>query len=517
MVMTLVPGETLEARLRRDRVLPQAAVEQILNPLLEGLQRVHEAGFLHRDIKPANILIDPTGRPTLIDFGASRAALQGRTQRLTAVYTPGYAAFEQFTSARQGPWTDIYALGATLYHCIVGQQPPSAIERQQHDTLVRASQIGKGRYAPSLLRAIDAALKLKAAERPQSIAEWRHVLSGTASSMMGEPIAPEIQRMDASITADASTGGKARVRWPIWLAVGVVVLSLAGGGFYIWQWIEETTQKAMDDAWAEGTQPYRDCRACPAMARIPSGSFMMGSPPDESDRLTDEGPQHRVTIGYAFSLGKYEVTRGEFEAFVQATGRQTGESCYTRGPSGQWGRIQGKSWRDPGFTQTARHPVVCVSWDDAKAYVAWLSQTTGKKYRLPTEAEWEYAARTGTTTARYWGGRHQDACQYANVDDALHDCRDGYAQTAPVGKFQPNRFGLYDLLGNVWELTEDCSHWSYTGAPSDGSFWLGDCSVRMRRGGAWDGGPGLTRAAARGRNAPGDRNHALGFRVARTD
>ncbi|TXL73086.1 hypothetical protein FHP25_22615 [Vineibacter terrae] len=162
--------------------MPQPAVEQLVYPLLDGLERVHAAGFLHRDIKPANILLDGHGRPTLIDFGASRVALQGRTQALTAVYTPGYAAFEQSTSARQGPWTDIYALAATLYHCITGAPPPSAIDRMIDDRLVPAADAGKGRYAPSLLAAIDAGLTLKPTERPQAIAQWRQVLSGIAHS-----------------------------------------------------------------------------------------------------------------------------------------------------------------------------------------------------------------------------------------------------------------------------------------------------------------------------------------------
>jgi len=136
MVMALVGGETLEARLRRDRTLPPADIEALLHPLLDGLERLHNAGVQHGDIKPANILIDRSGRPMLIDFGAARTALQGRTQALTAVDTPGDAAFEQATSASPGPWTDIHALGATLYHCITGSQPPDAIERAKTDPIV---------------------------------------------------------------------------------------------------------------------------------------------------------------------------------------------------------------------------------------------------------------------------------------------------------------------------------------------------------------------------------------------
>ncbi|HEX2886235.1 serine/threonine-protein kinase, partial [Vineibacter terrae] len=238
MVMGLVRGETVEARLKRDGRLPQPAIEQLVYPLLDGLERVHAAGFLHRDIKPANILLDGHGRPTLIDFGASRVALQGRTQALTAVYTPGYAAFEQSTSARQGPWTDIYALAATLYHCITGAPPPSAIDRMIDDRLVPAADAGKGRYAPSLLAAIDAGLTLKPTERPQTIAQWRQVLSGTAHSA-GHASPDATRRMEAtrrtgSATPQAAAPAQSRKRMPVaWIAAGIVALAIAGGGAWL--------------------------------------------------------------------------------------------------------------------------------------------------------------------------------------------------------------------------------------------------------------------------------------------
>ncbi len=238
MVMGLVRGETVEARLKRDGRLPQPAIEQLVYPLLDGLERVHAAGFLHRDIKPANILLDGNGRPTLIDFGASRVALQGRTQALTAVYTPGYAAFEQSTSARQGPWTDIYALAATIYHCITGAPPPSAIDRMIDDRLVPAADAGKGRYAPSLLAAIDSGLKLKPTERPQTIAQWRQVLSGTAHSA-GHASPDDTRRMEAtprisSATLQAAAPAQSRKRMPVaWIAAGFVALAIAGGGAWL--------------------------------------------------------------------------------------------------------------------------------------------------------------------------------------------------------------------------------------------------------------------------------------------
>ncbi|TWS94705.1 tetratricopeptide repeat protein [Reyranella sp. CPCC 100927] len=245
MVMELVAGDTLEMRLRRERQLPQPVIERLLYPLLDGLERVHEAGFLHRDIKPANILIDRTGHPTLIDFGAARVALHGRTQAMTAIYTPGYAAFEQFTSAHQGPWTDIYALGATLYHCATGRLPPAASDRMIDDALVPATQAAKGQLAPGLLAAIDWALKLKAADRPQTIGQWRRILSGESSG-------PTVRLA----TPIAANGPKKRTRgwWLAGLAAAVAAAGAAGGGVHLWQQRQdalvrqEVERRAVEDA-----------------------------------------------------------------------------------------------------------------------------------------------------------------------------------------------------------------------------------------------------------------------------
>ncbi|HJQ55749.1 MAG TPA: SUMF1/EgtB/PvdO family nonheme iron enzyme, partial [Vineibacter sp.] len=244
----------------------------------------------------------------------------------------------------------------------------------------------------------------------------------------------------------------------------------------------------------------RDCPQCPEMVRLRPGAYLMGSTPADPEHEADEAPQHRVAIGYAFALGKYEVTRGEFAAFADATGHRAAGD-----------------WRSPGFTQTDRDPVVNVSWDDAQAYVAWLSRTTGKAYRLPNEAEWEYAARAGTTTSRFWGDGRQETCRFANADDAAFGCSDGFKNTSPVGRFQPNAFGLYDMLGNVWEWTADCWNADHNGAAPNGQArQSGDCSRRTVRGGSWGSSSGDVRSSGRTRGPPGPRNF-VGFRVARGD
>ena len=180
LVMEFVRGETLDRLLARVGTLDEQELQRLLDPLLDGLERVHAAGFLHRDIKPSNILIDETGKPKLIDFGAARESASGRTGQMTAIHTPGYAPLEQLTSSRQGPWTDIYALAATLHHCIGGKPPPDVLERMVEDQLVPAVEVGRGRYDKAFLAAVDAGLAIKVESRPHSIADWTAIRRGDA-------------------------------------------------------------------------------------------------------------------------------------------------------------------------------------------------------------------------------------------------------------------------------------------------------------------------------------------------
>ncbi|MBI3013561.1 MAG: SUMF1/EgtB/PvdO family nonheme iron enzyme [Candidatus Tectomicrobia bacterium] len=258
---------------------------------------------------------------------------------------------------------------------------------------------------------------------------------------------------------------------------------------------------------------FRDCAECPEMVTIPPGRFNMGA----GDGYENEKPVHKVTIGQPFAVGKFEVTRGEYAAFVAATGHSTAGDCdtYTRGRSG--GRYEmndAASWRDPGFAQTDRDPVTCVSWDDAKAYVAWLSKKTGKEYRLLSEAEWEYVARAGTSTAWWCGGA--EACLDGTAWYSSNSGRGGRG-TQPVGSKTANPFGLYDIHGNVWEWVEDCWNDGYSGALAKGEAWTsGDCSHRFFRGGSWNYEPGFLRSAIRLVNSTTLRNNSSGFRVSRT-
>ena len=250
----------------------------------------------------------------------------------------------------------------------------------------------------------------------------------------------------------------------------------------------------------------------PEMAVISAGWFRMGCLSNDGACVGDEKPDHEVTIGRAFALGVREVTREEFGRFVDAAGHSMGNSCYVR-TGGNWVTQTGRGWRSPGFAQSGSDPVVCVSWKDAKAYAAWLSGETGETYRLPSESEWEYAARAGSTAKYSWGNEIGD--NRANCDGC--GSRWDKRRTAPAGSFAPNDFGLYDMHGNAWEWVEDCWNASYRGAPSDGGAWRsGDCATRVLRGGSWYSEPRDLRAAYRNGFTTGSRLNSSGFRVART-
>ena len=240
----------------------------------------------------------------------------------------------------------------------------------------------------------------------------------------------------------------------------------------------------------------------PEMVRIEGGCFLMGSPESETSRDDDER-QHEVCVE-SFSIGKYEVTRGEYARFVRETGRATGDECWTY-ESGGWGWRSGRSWRSPGYGQEATHPVVCVSHDEAVAYARWLSEELGQRYRLPTEAEWEYAARAGTETAYPWGddvGHNKANC------DGCGSRWDNWP-TAPVGSFDGNAWGVHDTVGNVWEWT--CSEYDEGYGGAEKRCASGSDGARVLRGGSWNHPPWGVRSAYRFTHD--DRGTNLGFRL----
>ncbi|MGH8285793.1 MAG: formylglycine-generating enzyme family protein [Steroidobacteraceae bacterium] len=254
------------------------------------------------------------------------------------------------------------------------------------------------------------------------------------------------------------------------------------------------------------------------MVVIPAGTFDMGIVPGEGETDSDEVPQHSVRIEKAFAVGVHEVTRGQFEQFVRATGYDAGDECQVHAPDG-WKKVQGASWRNPGFDQTPKHPVVCVSWLDAQAYVEWLSRQTRGAYRLLSEAEWEYIAGADTRISDVSIMTH-DKANYGEEKccGPKTEGNDRWEYTAPVGSFKANSFALYDVRGNVWEWLQDCYHEDYRGAPTDGTARTSGCSHadrRALRGGSWGDPASSLRPAYRLRGSLDGRYFTLGFRIAR--
>lgn len=285
------------------------------------------------------------------------------------------------------------------------------------------------------------------------------------------------------------------------------------------------------------TQPdsFRDCDTCPELVRIPAGSFMMGSTQQQTtaagvpaERAPNEQPAVPVSISKPFAIGRYEVTIAEFRVYAEATGFTATPGCF--GLSGRaWAMDMSATWDTPGHSVDSSYPAACLTADEYAGYLAWLSATTGHTYRLPTEAEWEYMARLGTVEPEHiLRAGDADACKLMNAADInftanfdgaweAFDCDDGYRVTSPAGQFLPNKLGMYDVLGNVAELTADCFITGHTGRPADGSARRTEpaCTSAVFKGGSWAGEPSFVRPAFRVLATRQVRGNGFGLRVVR--
>ena len=419
----------------------------------------------------------------------------------------------------------------------LGVQAQAETPEAQVDRIVAAEFLGVGRRTQDEhLKVINDRITQTGAHRPALLKLYAKVLKG--KPVQDQPQSPLHSALKLSGLVKTDGQGQLVVRnliyrqvfdarwvrrlrptrWKQNTVLGVVLASAIGFGW--WTGAKQLTLRSGGSVvLASLGLPFPE----PEMVEIPADSFSMGSPDTEKDRQPDESPQHKVVIAKPFRLGKYEVTFDEYDVFALLIKNDGG--C-TDGHEVTWAQDEG--WG------RGKRPVINVSWQDAQCYAEWLSRKTKKAYRLPTEAEWEYAARATTETPRPWPGELEAACRYANVFDQgsvgeikkrysyatweSFPCSDGYAFTAPVGKFKPNIFELHDMLGNVWEWVADCYHDTYQNAPVDGKSWDDGMKCasnrRVLRGGSWFYETQAVRSAYRYRGTPDFRNFTLGFRLA---
>jgi formylglycine-generating enzyme required for sulfatase activity len=510
MTMEYLAGEPLKRRLTMPDFdgMPAAEATRIVQGIAAGLAFAHHNGIIHGDLKPGNILITDKGEVKIIDFGIARlmtraheraaaTAANGDENPLQNALTPPYASPEMLENGEPDPRDDLYALACIAHELVTGRHPFDCIAanmaRDNGARLVRQRPMSRAQF-----KAIAHGLKFEREKR-----------TPTADQFVDEFCAKPHLRPD-------SFGA----------LVGAFLIALLVAAYFLDQgravrWIEE--HRGSTGVTPVQGEVFRDCPTCPLMKALPPGRFTQGATPASPKAAALELPRHSVAVGYPLGIGVYEVTVGEYKDFVAATGRgSVGCAVY----DGTWQDRSELNWENVGYRQTATHPVTCVSWRDARDYAGWLSKRTSEHYRLPSESEWEYAARAGSPAARPWIEGATAACGYANIADEsaaqrypgwkVLPCSDGFIYSAPVGTFKPNAFGLYDMLGNVFEWVQDCWNPDYRGAPVNGSAWLaGDCTQHGLRGGSWFTSPSLVTVSARNRFEETYRSNTVGFRLVR--
>ncbi|MDP8983894.1 MAG: bifunctional serine/threonine-protein kinase/formylglycine-generating enzyme family protein [Pseudomonadota bacterium] len=496
MTMEYLAGRSLQEILRSSRAAmePSRALS-LVAAVGDALEYAHANHIVHGDLKPGNVIVTDQGSVKVIDFGMAKFIARANDPAPKAI-TPRYASPQLAAGQDPEPADDVYALACMAHEALSGRHPfgrqrdplsrdpqyrlprPPHMPRHQYRALVRALAFERQNRTPTIRRFLD---ELLATQRHMLLKHWAG------------------------------------------LAGAAVVLLIAAVFWMRAHHTPSTTPPAARPAVPAPGSVIRDCPTCPLLTVLPPGRFKQGADAAEGHAPAFELPQHIVLIGYPLAMSSNEITVGEFGEFIAATHRPM-SGCDTY--DGRWQFRPEASWQLPGFEQSATHPVTCVSWDDAVAYADWLSDKSGYAYRLPSASEWEYAARAGTGVTRPWGAAAAAACAAANVADQsagqrfpgwdVFPCSDRYVNTAPVGSFQANAFGLNDLLGNVLEWVEDCWHDDYQGAPVDGSARMeGGCSERELRGGSWFSAPIYVSASYRNRFDHGYRSSSMGFRVVR--
>jgi len=465
LVQQFVDGDNLLKLFQNRGIWQESQVKQLLLELLPVLKFIHEQKIIHRDIKPENIMRRRSdGLFMLIDFGVSKQLSGTVMSRLgTQIGSDGYTPLEQMQGGEAYPASDLFSLGATAFHLLTGVYPFSLWVEHGYSWTANWQQHLKIPIDNGLALILSKLLAKDIQRRYQS----------------AEEVLKDFQRQ--SISTPTPTPTPAPISTP--------TLTLQRFDFEVVTVNARGNITNRQRRQAQFISENLGSGAILDLISIPGGSFMMGSPSTETGRSNDEGPQHNVNIS-PFFMGKYEVTQKQYQAVMG---------------------------NNPSNFKGAKHPVEQVTWDEAVEFCRKLTQKTGKSYRLPSEAEWEYACRARTTTPFYFGDtitpdlvNYNGNYPYGSAPKGLYR-----EQTTDVGIFPPNAFGLYDMHGNVWEWCSDKWHDNYNGAPTDGSSWeTGTDNNRVLRGGSWGSNAVVCRGANRCGDSAGLRLSCIGFRVA---
>ncbi len=542
---------------------------KLLKQVLLGLEYLHGKGIIHRDLKAANILLvlDDKGEPTakISDFGISKDMGAGQQSSSMMVGTIEYMAPEQFSPAKYGidgkvgTNVDLWAFGVMVHELLLDSTPfggrdgDTTVEQIMASILSTEQPKDIERLPEPYRSVVKRCLVANAKERIRKAAELIEYLEGMPSPKPQASTAEAETKVYPRPPTSARTGNaNQHAETRAYGASAEVVSSQKQPSASGWK--EMVALVAILGILAAflyrvvlAREPWQPCDRCPQMLPIAGGEFVLGSPPSEEGRQIDEGPQRTISIRFPWWQGpgdlwasRTEVTVDHFRYFVEQTSYRTDaernfktQGCFSAdaGIGRKWDWVKSASWRSPGWNQDSSEPVVCVSWRDAQEYVRWLSAHTGRRFRLLSEAEWEYVARAGAAGQNASSGTQRSICEVANIADRTEDpqksawkesadCRDGHWYPSPAGTFAPNAFGLHDTLGNVWEWVEDCYFEDgYSNLERDGRpiQFEGACSERAMRGGSWNSGPRTARLANRDKGTPEWRSILLGFRVAVQD